>query len=880
MAVLPQLAGAGHVVRASTSAGLSDSDTGEPLKGSQGQHIYICVQDGIDAERFLQDLHSRCWLAGFGWLMVGAGGQFLERSIVDRMVGAPERLAFEGAPVLVPPIVQDGEARRGTLGGGVLDTLIACPPLTVIEKARLQEMLAKERARLGGAASAAREEFVRKRGGTASAARMCDGVLLPDVVLPFDDFEFGGAAVGDVLENPARYEGATLADPLEGVSYGRCKAKVMVRADGSPWIYSFAHGRTVYDLRYDAATVRAKVQGAEKDKRLSMFLRYAVRAELAPEDVEALVGELAKQQVTKQANIRRLLKEARTQRRQKRQDYQRDQQRAERRDPRPRIDAPANDAPWLPQVEIVEEALGSTRAAIPPMRDAEGDIVAVRKRSVPGMHGFGRKKPSKGEELPAPEQWLLGKSSEIEVAELIEQHVDYVDADGRSVHLPLAFVKHNVRRHDSKLPVAVAVATLPVMLADGVVLGRMAGLDRERGIVFNIAPELMALVPRREDCTQSAVAEAMRFLTDKWLVDVLTDYEGKCIMIAAALSIIQRTQLAQRPTFMYSAGRRATGKTTAIEMIIHAVSGIAASAATWSHNKEERRKSLHAFYMAGVSYILWDNIDRGTQVQCPYIEKACTSEYTSDRKLGVSEQVEAPATAIHLFNGNNITTRGDMTSRCLQIRLDTDRADPENREFAHADPIAWTCANRARILRSLYTILLGNPHLAEAEAPTRFKVWWRLVGSAVEHAASAALGREEVSFMAIFERQEAGNEDDVGLAEFLEALLGTIERKMANRPPPAVAQAMGGGSGRPDVLTGAEITNIVNDMMQNIGGYDVVRQFLWPEGGLEYAPTTANVIGKRLAVHLDNPVPAGGRTLILRKLDAVKPTMFKVEVRK
>ena len=42
--------------------------------------------------------------------------------------------------------------------------------------------------------------------------------------------------VGDVLENPVRYEGATLADPVEGIGYGRCKAKVMLRANGVPWI--------------------------------------------------------------------------------------------------------------------------------------------------------------------------------------------------------------------------------------------------------------------------------------------------------------------------------------------------------------------------------------------------------------------------------------------------------------------------------------------------------------------------------------------------------------------------------------------------------------------------------------------------------------------
>ena len=50
--------------------------------------------------------------------------------------------------------------------------------------------------------------------------------------------------------------------------------------------------------------------------------------------------------------------------------------------------------------------------------------------------------------LPAPEQWVIHKLNELELAELIEQHIDYVDEDGRSVHLPMPFVRHymNSRR--------------------------------------------------------------------------------------------------------------------------------------------------------------------------------------------------------------------------------------------------------------------------------------------------------------------------------------------------------------------------------------------------------------------------------------------------
>lgn len=90
--VLPPLRQAAHVVRLSTSAGLIRSDTGAGLPASGGLHIYVMVRDVADSERFLRALHDRAWLAGYGWMMVGAGGQLLERSIVDRMVGSPERL--------------------------------------------------------------------------------------------------------------------------------------------------------------------------------------------------------------------------------------------------------------------------------------------------------------------------------------------------------------------------------------------------------------------------------------------------------------------------------------------------------------------------------------------------------------------------------------------------------------------------------------------------------------------------------------------------------------------------------------------------------------------------------------------------------------------
>ena len=113
------------------------------------------------------------------------------------------------------------------------------------------------------------KSWSRARASSEAAARQvilrqCEGVLRPDIELKFDDPDLAGCTVGDVLADPERFEGETLADPLEGEEYGPCKARIMRRSDGTPWIHSFAHGRTIYELKHDAGSVRkAMEQGGE-----------------------------------------------------------------------------------------------------------------------------------------------------------------------------------------------------------------------------------------------------------------------------------------------------------------------------------------------------------------------------------------------------------------------------------------------------------------------------------------------------------------------------------------------------------------------------------------------------------------------------------------
>ena len=114
------------------------------------------------------------------------------------------------------------------------------------------------------------------------------------VVLPFDEAGLEGCTVGDVLADPDRFVGATMADPLEGPEYGRCKAKVMRRAGGEVWINSFAHGHTVYELKYAVDAVSAALTDTPDGELVHAFVRLVIAGDLTEPEIEQLRDEVCR----------------------------------------------------------------------------------------------------------------------------------------------------------------------------------------------------------------------------------------------------------------------------------------------------------------------------------------------------------------------------------------------------------------------------------------------------------------------------------------------------------------------------------------------------------------------------------------------------------
>ena len=68
--IMPELAKAARIERASTSAGLTNTATGARFPDSGGLHFYLHVTDAADIPRATRALHDRCALAGYGWTIM------------------------------------------------------------------------------------------------------------------------------------------------------------------------------------------------------------------------------------------------------------------------------------------------------------------------------------------------------------------------------------------------------------------------------------------------------------------------------------------------------------------------------------------------------------------------------------------------------------------------------------------------------------------------------------------------------------------------------------------------------------------------------------------------------------------------------------------
>jgi hypothetical protein len=281
--VWPELKARPHIWTSSASSSVYRSDTGEELRPISGQRLYVPVFDARDIPRAGEILFQRLWLAGHGRYDVSKSGSLLERSPLDGSVFQCERLDFAGGANCGPGL----EQRRPkpmvfNADQSFIDSRTLCD-LTPDEQELLENIKAEARKAKKPEIEQRREEWITERLADKSpeVAAQWRGVLesavkekrlLGDFVLHSP--KYGKVTVSTMLDNPDKYHGARLADPLEP-DYGNDKriAWVNLRAAGRPYIFSHAHGGARFTLHRAMQTIR--IEGGELHNIVSKVLELS-----------------------------------------------------------------------------------------------------------------------------------------------------------------------------------------------------------------------------------------------------------------------------------------------------------------------------------------------------------------------------------------------------------------------------------------------------------------------------------------------------------------------------------------------------------------------------------------------------------------------------
>ena len=234
-------------------------------------HGYILAR--LDPERAVEQLQGlkeiikvRSWNSGTGYLFISKSGSVEERCIIDLApIARPEALMYEGQPTLGEGLTCQLPKCTHIPGETPYLDVAAIEPLSMAEKEMFGKRVKDERNRRLPGINAARAAFNRKmvtelveskqvthQEAEKNVRHAMNDTLLPSWSVHLDDGRH--LTVKDLLADNREFDGVTMADPLEpDYGGGRCKAKFFWN-DGSPIIFSHAHGGRTFRLVNEPAS--------------------------------------------------------------------------------------------------------------------------------------------------------------------------------------------------------------------------------------------------------------------------------------------------------------------------------------------------------------------------------------------------------------------------------------------------------------------------------------------------------------------------------------------------------------------------------------------------------------------------------------------------
>ena len=226
-----------------------------------------------------------------------------------------------------------------------------------------------------------------------------------------------------------------------------------------------------------------------------------------------------------------------------------------------------------------------------------------------------------------------------------------------------------------QVPVLSSIISAPILREDGSVLDK-SGYDAATGLYF-ASSEGLPRIPERP--TREEAKAALQTLLVPFAQFPFVTEADRAVHVACILTAIQRPLLGACPIFGYSAPAQRSGKSLLAESVAIIATGKPAPATAISGDREEIRKMITSALREAHSIINLDNVV--LPLASPDLAKAITQPEYQDRALGTNRMLRLPTAVLWTATGNNLTFRGDLSSRALLSRIDAKVESPEGRTF-------------------------------------------------------------------------------------------------------------------------------------------------------------------------------------------------------
>lgn len=262
------------------------------------------------------------------------------------------------------------------------------------------------------------------------------------------------------------------------------------------------------------------------------------------------------------------------------------------------------------------------------------------------------------------------------------------------------------------------------------------GYDEESRTFY--APDPTVVVPTMPaEVTEVDVKAALSTILDDVLVDFPFAGEAdRTHAVALMLLPFVRDIIAgATPLHDIEAPTPGSGKGLLMKALLMPGVGPKQAVMSAATDDEEWQKRLVAFLRDAPQAIVIDNVN--TKVDSGALCTALTEPVYAGRRLGASERVDLPVRCMWVLTGNNPQFSGEVSRRCLRIRLDPHVERPEERTgFRHADLATWCRDHRGDLIVACVTLVrswveAGMPRSSATWGS--FEEWAGVMGGIVEH---------------------------------------------------------------------------------------------------------------------------------------------------